>query len=302
MLCNLYKFYYETAKDSASQSPEISSVPVSPSVPYSDVSNPPATASVRRTGSFGSILDSPHSQGAVTVGRSGGGGGRSVFRRGHRRAHSGPNSNDGSDSPRDTRANTIAVPPGSSASHSRSKSSSISDPFDELETLWASLESWFDLLAIEVEKVQKQEESTSQEDSAVISNPKVSISEAPIETSVANGTANTDHKLPTGEEDKVNSKPKKKADLKLPSSELAAAIVKSTPVDRRAAFLKASVSFDTQSLPLFNLSEAAAKRRSWHVDRVTVRYLSVTGAQGVQSTLPEFGRSLSSDSTLSKYR
>lgn len=294
MLCNLYKYYFEAAKDHASRSPEIHSVPASPLVPTTDSLNPPSSATVRRTGSIGSILDSSHGQAASAGGR--GGGGRSVFRRGHRRAHSGPNNeDDSSNSPssRDTRANTIAIGSTPTTPHRSSTSSSsvsISDPFDQLETVWSSLESWFDLLVSEVEKTRNQ---VNQKQGA--KKPDVSVTTSDAASTSDTGTP--DKPLPPSE-DEEQPKMKKKPNLRLPSSELAAAIVNSIPVERRNAFLKPSISFEGHLRPRSRArKEFADKRKSWHVDRVAARYLSVVSPE---NSCPEFNRSLSSDSELSK--
>ena len=115
--------------------------------------------------------------------------------------------------------------------------------------------------------------------------------------------------------EQINSPTSKKPQLSLPtvqSSRLAAAIVQSAPIDRRAVFLRPSSSFDhtspsPPSSPSGRGSGGASpraggrgglgardKRRSWHMERFTMRYLASGGSL---SSIPALQRSLSSEGT-----
>ena len=136
ILCPLYKVFMETSPPHTPMH-FLSSLPGSPAFP-SDGGN--RAANVRRTGSFGSILDTP----LPNTERSG----KSVLRFGHRRSHSNTQ-NQPRTSPTEAKANLFVK---------KRKESSISDPFEQLETVWESLECWFDLVKAEVERQQKQYE------------------------------------------------------------------------------------------------------------------------------------------------
>ena len=313
MLCSLYKHYVEALKTethTTHQSPTTLSTPSSPSPHFAAGSHSPSGASVRRTGSFGSILDSPdlsrggHGRGSGGSG-GGGGGGRLGRRFGHRRSHSQSTNPDNSPTTtsRENRSQTLAVAlaspttpqrTGSGNSHrgkrSREASFSISDPFEQLETVWNSLESWFDLLIMEVAKLQATETTSAQ---AVITSKKQEIEpQVRVQT--------PEEVLP--KEPSESEQNTRKPQLALPtvqSSRLAAAIVKSAPIDRRAAFLRPSSSFDHSS-PLSSEtsgpSVAMDKRRSWHMEQLfTTRYLASGGSL---SSIPSFQRSLSSEVNL----
>ena len=315
MLCALYKHYIEVLKidTQTRQSPTTLSTPSSPSPHFAGASLSPSGASVRRTGSFGSILDSPdlsHRQG-----RGSGGGGRLGRRFGHRRSHSQSLTPDNSPTTRENRSQTVAMAPpspttpqrnGSGNSHrggggrkrSREPSLSISDPFEQLETVWNSLESWFDLLVTEVSKLQAAEK----------------IAQGAVTTK--NGEDESSHRQELEPQVHIqmlkerNEKPSeseqppaaRKPQLALPtvqSSRLAAAIVKSAPIDRRAAFLQPSSSFDHSS-PSSSTDPSGPvvmdKRRSWHMEQLfTTRYLASGGSL---SSIPSFQRSLSSEVNL----
>ena len=316
LLCALHKYYLDAVRAESSSSPVISSVPVSPlstSVPNNSLQQPVST--VRRAGSFGSLLDSP---------RNRGGSGRLKLRtfRGHKRSNSqGVPPRFGSSRDSDT----------SPSSPSRSHSDSISSPFEELEVVWVSLESWFDLLIIEVQKLEDQNND-------VVTEPRKQTLELELGSEevamnlVSNSTENVvPSHTPTNADDipdvsvssacvygehsdsKSNSPVEKAPDssphrkppkVQLPlvqSSQLAAAIVNSAPQERRAIYLKSSSSFDVAepALPLVHLSDMAHKRRSWHVERVAARILTLGGG-GSLTSLSVFSRSLSSDSTVTE--
>lgn len=94
----------------------------------------------------------------------------------------------------------------------------------------------------------------------------------------------------------------KPAALKLESSALAAAIVNSAPLYRRQIFLQPSHSFDHAHNSWDSGEDSNLnKRRSWHMERVTARMLSVLEEAGSPiSALPAaFGRSFSVESNTS---
>ena len=101
-------------------------------------------------------------------------------------------------------------------------------------------------------------------------------------------------------EQDTSTRPRPVPDLQS-SSKLAAAIVNSAPLHRRQVFLQPSNSFEyvtggTSSGPAKFSKESALKRRSWHVERVTARMLSVLGeSESALSELPGFNRSYSNE-------
>ena len=287
ILCTLYKYYLDAVGVESSSSPIINSVPSSPlstSVPNSNLQE--RNSDVRRVGSYGSLLDSP---------RSRGGSGRSRRRsfRGHRRSHSQtnpprPGTNSGSHG-----SNTSPSSP-----PSQSHSDTISNPFEELEMVWGSLESWFDLLMVEVQKLEEQNENVVTESGKQTLEPKSDLgtvaSEPAPKPEICPHSPTNDYHTP---DISPPSSPRRKPQLpSLQSSQLAAAIVNSAPQERRAIYLKSSSSFDVAepTLPLPHLNDAALKRRSWHVERVVARILTL-GCGGSLTSLPTFSRSLSSD-------
>ena len=279
---------------------------------------------MRRAGSFGSILDSPdlsrvegHGRVSSGGGGGGGGGGRLGRRFGHRRSHSQSTNPDNSPTTtvRENRSQTLAVAPdspstpqhtGSGNSHhrgngrkrSREASVSISDPFEQLETVWNSLDSWFELLMTEVAKLQAKESTCTAQATAVSKNSEdkgAQKQETEPEVSVQ-----TPEELP--KKPSESEQPTRKPQLALPtvqSSRLAAAIVKSAPIDRRAAFLRPSSSFDYSPPSLSSEPSGPVvmdKRRSWHMEQLfTTRYLASGGSL---SSIPSFQRSLSSETNL----
>ena len=184
--------------------------------------------------------------------------------------------------------------------------SSLSDPFEPLELVWTSLECWFELLMTEVQRLQKEEGIDIYEIWKLILEPEsVTSILDPLPESVTSipEPSHGDHvsvASPIGDikrnadavdfsdpqpSDEPKTKPKEPNDddevrekspvaSKKPphslslaqSSQLAAAIVLSAPLQRRAAYLKSSSSFD--ETPASDFAETALKRRSWHVDRV----------------------------------
>ena len=316
ILCALHKYYLDAVRVESSSSPVINSVPVSPlstSVPNSSLQHPVST--VRRAGSFGSLLDSPRNRG-------GSGRLKLLSSRGHRRSRSQ------GVPPRSGVNSTSCDSDTSPSSPSRCHSDSISSPFEELEVVWGSLESWFNLLIIEVQKLgyRKDEVVTeprqhilelelgSEEVAAkLVSNPahvqNVMSSHSPTngnsipDVSVSSAAVSGEHSDSNSAGDSApDSFPHREpSKLQLPlvqSSQLAAAIVNSAPQERRAIYLKSSSSFDIAepTLPLVRLSDMAHKRRSWHVERVAAHILTLGGG-GSLTSLTAFSRSLSSDST-----
>ncbi len=112
------------------------------------------------------------------------------------------------------------------------------DPFEQLEIVWESLESWFDLLQVELDKVVKSESSNqASESSAEISSESVELgAEATSIEDAAN--LSPDNKGSSGSSG-YNGQQAKLSPVSLTSSNsvLAAAIVNSAPSHRRAAFL-----------------------------------------------------------------
>ena len=192
--------------------------------------------------------------------------------------------------------------------------------------VWGSLESWFDLLIIEVQKLGDRKDEVVTEprqhtlelelgseevEAKLVSNPAQNVASSHSPT---NGNSIPDVSVSSaavcGEHSDSNSPGDSAPDsfphrepskLQLPlvqSSQLAAAIVNSAPQERRAIYLKSSSSFDIAepTLPLVRLSDMAHKRRSWHVERVAARILTLGGG-GSLTSLTAFSRSLSSDST-----
>ena len=190
------------------------------------------------------------------------------------------------------------------------------DPFEQLEMVWVSLQSWFDLLKAELDRVVKSEsvneglndDTTSMEpvddnhgntghggnkdgnvESDCNSKDKI-VSPVSLDLSSQDST-----KVGVASPNTPN-----KPNLMLPSSQtsvLAAAIVQSAPSHRRAAFLQPSSSIDQTSSTLDGPSSKDLKRRSWHVDRVTARLLSSMSPSNSLSQLPIFNRSVSTDTT-----
>lgn len=145
-LCNLYPFFKQALQrgeiigvDSVAHS-----VPVSPAT--TDLIDPfQPSSNVRRAGSFGSLVDGNtrhhRSQTAANPVR--------LTRRGygaHRRTHS--------QTLPPTEGNHNGGSPNSSHQPDSASMGSpmMEDPFQKLEIVWASLESWFDLILAEVEK------------------------------------------------------------------------------------------------------------------------------------------------------
>ena len=284
ILCTLHKYYLDAVGAEPSSSPIINSVPSSPlstSIPNSNLQE--LTSDVRRVGSYGSLLDNP---------RNRGGSGRSKLRsfRGHRRSRSQTNPpQSGTNSGSNT---SPSSPP------SQSHSDTISNPFEELEMVWGSLESWFDLLMVEVQKLEEQNETLVTGPGKQTPEPKSNLGTEPAskpEISPHSPT-NSSHTPDISPSSSPRRKPSKLQLPSLHSSQLAAAIVKSAPQERRAIYLKSSSSFDVAepTLPLPHLNDAALKRRSWHVERVVARMLTL-GCGGSLTSLPTFSRSLSSD-------
>ena len=369
MLCSLHSSFAEANSASLSvfaaatshgrHNNVPSSLPASPGLGGADERARTTPTNVRRTGSFGSILDSPVVGGGAEQrgggGASGGGGGGLLRFRGHRRSHSSSQNQSDSGS---SRFHSDSSPAGmgrlyseSSATGSGGSSSSSSNRFknshsesggasptcpgepkggtfpfrqqdqrgggaakcnggaevtvfDPLEVVWGSLECWFDLVKVEVDRVQNQQnqqEQRQQEGEGTaedvkprpLATPTITLEDAKEE--VEDNSSDDD--------DGVVKSKRKRSTLKLESSSaLAAAIVKSAPLYRRQVFLQPSHSFDQSAEGGGACSAAAAaadsdlKRRSWHVERVTARMLSVLDEKSL-TTLPAFNRSLSNDST-----
>ena len=141
-----------------------------------------------------------------------------------------------------------------------------SDPLQQLEVIWLSLSSWFDLLMKEIQKLPEIEEEQ--------------------EASLENVTF---HKELSHEEDMTFKETIKERSVSPESAQLAAAIILSAPPKRRQVFLKPSVSFEGNS----RISKKCLKRRSWHVECVA----RVIPLDEEYSSLPSFQRSKSSENS-----
>ncbi|XP_064396022.1 E3 ubiquitin-protein ligase HACE1-like [Halichondria panicea] len=298
MLCTLHKHFVAAYKTMPSDSIITGSMPNSPGI-HGDG---PTAATVRRAGSFGSLLDNPplRPSDRPKIGR----------KSSHKRSHSG-GGNSNSNTPREARSNTIAT--SSASPDTRSITGSylyLMDPFEQLEMVWSSLQSWFDLLRVELDRVVQRESTTevlTQVGSPVIEKKTVlesvdfgTDSADVIETdeidlsTISEGTSSPDSTS-------VVSKDRPSTPSKLPlisqtSSVLAAAIVNSAPSHRRTAFLQASSSIDQTTSSSLTDRDKNLKRRSWHVDRVTARLLSSMSPSSSLSQLPIFNRSASTNS------
>ncbi len=165
-LCLLYTSYMEGVSASSpappvSASNNPSSVPASPSfLPSTSSPNPShqsSPGSIRRTGSFGSILDTSSPSSIPRAARA-----HSMLRFGHRRSRSG-----NQHQPEPASPSPVLVKEAATGAEARKKS--IGDPFAELETVWSSLECWFDLVKVEVEKLQKEQQQQSGSQVRIIS-------------------------------------------------------------------------------------------------------------------------------------
>lgn len=293
MLCALYKHYVEATKKFPQQVLASASMPTSPALLTDSLH--PGSANVRRAESFGSILDSPDVRHTRRQ--------KSGHRFGHTRSHSGGTAGSNSnDSSRDLRSNTIAA----MSSSSPGTRSSLQDPFEPLETVWLSFQSWFDLLKVELDRVEKVEESRNGvgEPEAQGTSPDLLIAKCKdtpetsnLRPSLTKESKSTPDTSDTNIADLTSAGSKKKYPSSLPpraeNSILAAAIVSSTPSHLRAAFLHPSSTVDMT--PSFTVNERAQKRSSWHVERVTARFLSSLSPGSSLIHLPAFNRSNSSD-------
>ena len=241
-LCRLYPHYRQALQRSeivGASNTTPHSVPTSPAI----VSN--SAPNVHRAGSFGSLLENtshhshhPRTQyipaATNTV--------QSTTRRGHRRTHSQtlPVSSGGD------------VPPISphsfqnGATPNRGGIPVLGDPFVKLEPVWSSLESWFNLILTEVERIGGEggrgggrdllrrrmegvEGSGDREGGE-------SANTAPSAEPRATGNE-SEREDPAGQRE-GERKNRRGLTLGIPqSTEVAAAIVKSTPVERRVAYL-----------------------------------------------------------------
>ena len=276
-LCTLYSYYTNTARTELSHSLLSHSVPTSPSGRDNTLSPVP---NVRRTGSFGSLLDSPSRNR-----------GRSILRfSGHRRSQSQSSPPNSNHSP----SQDLSSPPHRTHSGPQTQTSTISDPFDNMEMVWSSLESWFDLLMNEVEKIQKEEQGlTVTQLSHQSVEPDTKQNLVPNLATSSPGSDIPSPKPPTVVFPPCDSPPQKKRLSLVQTSQLAAAIVNSAPPQRRTVYLKTSTSFD--ETPMSSFCDRVLKRRSWHMERVAARYLTTIG-----DSQPSFDRSLSSDSVVER--
>ncbi|XP_019853444.1 PREDICTED: E3 ubiquitin-protein ligase HACE1-like [Amphimedon queenslandica] len=141
-----------------------------------------------------------------------------------------------------------------------SASSYPNNPMEQLDTVWASLASWFDLLQNEISKLPEVTPPIINE----IDSPPTQVNE---------------EACPTNGGD---------------TSQLAAAIILSAPPRRRQVFLRNSNDGSGFVGGASSTVNKSLKRRTWHVDRV-VRVIALEEEDEETSSLPSFARSTSSD-------
>ncbi len=184
------------------------------------------------------------------------------------------------------------------------------DPFEQLEMVWSSLQSWFDLLRVELDRVVKSESTaeiltdvgspviekkTVLESVDFVTNPADVTETDEIDLStISEGTSSPGSTSVVSQD--CPSMPNRPPPISQTSSVLAAAIVNSAPSHRRAAFLQASSSIDQTTSSSLTDRDKDLKRRTWHVDRVTARLLSSMSPSNSLSQLPIFNRSVSTNS------
>ena len=259
-LCNLYYLYQQALQRSEITlvNPGARSVPTSPAITSMPGSN------VQRAGSFGSLLDGsshgthPWTQ-TVPAGTTAV---QPPTRRRHRRTHS-------QTLPPDETARALhddGSPNGSATTGGGGGGRGVrrlvvEDPFIGLEAVWSSLESWFNLILAEVEKTTRDSAGTVERGRELLRRRMGSI-DATSGAKTDENTAETDaerlvglnsgegeeratvavnHETtpPTVEEGEGGaSKSRKGLKLSVPqSNQVAAAIVKTTPIERRMAYL-----------------------------------------------------------------
>ena len=134
----------------------------------------------------------------------------------------------------------------------------LQDPFELLEVVWKSLESWFDLLVKEIHRLSEMKMKDSEQDAS------------------------------------AKEQQLKPDDSSSDTSQLAAAIILSAPPERREVFLKPSVSFERPT----GIIDKEARRRSWHTDRVVrVVPLGLEEDVSSVSLLPSYCRSKSTETS-----
>lgn len=269
-LCSLYPYHKQALQrgEITGADPVTRSVPASPAITsHSDFLNPfQSGPNVHRAGSFGSLIDGSSCQhrnqtaaNPVRLTRRGFGA------PGHRRTHSQTllteENRDNGNSPNRSTADSSSHHHNShcqsvSSSAGEVRSSMLDDPFEKLEMVWASLESWCDLILAEVERtaglpgsaeggrvflkrrMQSVDTSSSDNSTAIATTSPNSIgSGGPLTIGEGMEFQAQD---PVRSEEKVQRK-RSRGGLTLSmnhSNQLAAAIVNSTPVERRVAYLR----------------------------------------------------------------
>ena len=260
-LCNLYYLYQQALQRSEITlvNPGARSVPTSPAVASS--SDLPGV-NVQRAGSFGSLLDGS-SHGTHPTVLAGTTAVQPPTRRYHRRTRS-------QTLPPDETARALhpgdhngGSPNGSATTGGRGGGRGVrrlvvEDPFTGLEAVWSSLESWFYLILAEVEKTTRDPAGCVERGRELLKRRMESI-DATSGAKTDDNTAKTDAERLVGLSSEeiatvvVNhettpptvkkgeggaSKSRTGLKLSVPqSNQVAAAIVKTTPVERRMAYL-----------------------------------------------------------------
>ena len=257
VLCHLYPLYRKGLQRSeiTGVTPAPHSVPTSPAITSSSDFLDHSALSIQRAGSFGSLLESGSRVGHTRTQTVTGAANLVQLpkRRDHRRTHSQTLPAE------DTAGWACQAECGRGG---RGGPPSLEDPFSKLEAVWSSLESWFDLILTEVEKTAGEPSGSVEggrdllkrrmESVDRVSSTKTDEAADPVhspETSRASeserdeGAAVVIDLPATGpassrEGGQRGRKKKVGPTLSFPqSNEVAAAIVKSTPVERRVAYL-----------------------------------------------------------------
>ena len=239
-LCNLYPLYRQALQRSEITlvNPGARSLPTSPAIAAPNASELPGL-NVQRAGSFGSLLDGgshprTHTVPAVSTGV------QPPTRRDHRRTHS-------QTLPPDEMARTLGEQNGKSPSGTSHPGGGgggrrlvLEDPFTGLQAVWSSLESWFDLILAEIERTNS---TGSVERGRDLLKRRMESIEGTSTAKPDKNATKTDTVPPampptTTEGEGGARKSRTGPKLTVPqSNRVAVEIVKTTPVERRMAYL-----------------------------------------------------------------